>query len=519
MLEENTPLVEMRNIVKNYTGVRALDQVSFTLRAGEVHALCGENGAGKSTLIKILTGAETSDSGEIFLSGSKINPRTPQEARELGIGTVFQEINLCENLSVAENIFIGRQPRTRLGMIDWKKMSADAEKCMARLNLKLNVNARLDEYSVAVQQMVAIASALDLNAKVLVLDEPTSSLDANEVNNLFRVLRRLKKNGIGIIFITHFFDQVFEISDRVTILRNGRFVDSVPIAELTRVSLVEKMLGKDIADLEYTKGNARTLGLDEYSHYSADDLGKRGVITNLSEIRIEKGRVTSFSGLLGAGRTETARLIFGIDKPDTGSVKIDGKEVQINNPRDAIRHDMGFCPENRKTEGIITGMSVKENIILSLQCRRGLMKPISEKEKDEIVDQFIKVLSIKTPSSDQLVGNLSGGNQQKVLLAKWLATDPTMLLLDEPTRGIDVGAKAEIQKLIIRLADEGKALLFISSETSEVARCADDVYIFRDRKIVDQLSGETVSEQNILETIAGVRKEGNRTNDNGEEAG
>lgn len=494
-------LVKMEHISKSYTGVQALRGVNFTLKKGEIHALCGENGAGKSTLIKILTGAETYDSGKIYLEGNSIRPKTPLDARNLGIGTVYQEVNLCGNLSVAENIYIGRQPMTKAGMIDWRKMNRMAEVCMARLNIKIDVTARLDEYSVAIQQMVAIASALDLDAKVFVLDEPTSSLDTNEVANLFRVMRELKAKGIGIVFISHFFDQIFEISDTITVLRNGEFIDKMETAQTTRVTLVEKMLGKSIMDLEYSREKSSEIQ-QGVAYYHSEGLGKKGTIGSLPEVEIKAGSVTSFAGLLGSGRTETARLIFGVDKPDSGKVCINGTPVTIHSPHDAVRNGMGFCPENRKTEGIIVDMSIRENIVLALQGKRGMWKPIGKKEQYEIADKYIEMLKIKAPSADVLVGNLSGGNQQKVLIAKWLATDPSMLLLDEPTRGIDVGAKSEIQKLMIDLAAEGKAILFISSEISEVTRCADSVYIYRDKVLVNRLSMDEITENNIFSAIA-----------------
>jgi simple sugar transport system ATP-binding protein len=497
-MPEEAVLLQMNDIVKLYPGVRALHNVNFTLQRGEIHSLCGENGAGKSTLIKILTGAELRDGGDIFLDGVPIFPRTPLDAQRLGISTVYQEVNLCSNLSVAENIFIGRHPRKKIGGIDWKKMNRLAETAMARLNIKMDVASALGEYSVAIQQMVAIARAVDTNSRVLVLDEPTSSLDAKEVRQLFFTMRALRNAGMGIIFISHFIDQIYEITDRVTILRNGNYIDCLPIKDLPRMTLISKMIGKDIATGALHKGGGA--GERKKMFYSAKKLGKRGVIAPL-DIAINYGEVLGFAGLLGCGRTETARLIFGIDRADDAEVEIKGKKVKITSPADAIRNGVGFCPEDRKTDGIIANLTVRENIILALQGRYGMFKRIPFAQQVEIANRYIKLLSIATPSCEQLVGNLSGGNQQKVILARWLTIDPELLLLDEPTRGIDVGAKAEIMNIVVRLAREGKAILFISSELDEVVRCSDRVLVFRDRSLTGELEGE-LDTRRIMETIA-----------------
>lgn len=499
-MHDNAVLVEMKNIYKHYPGVQALDDVSFTLRAGEVHSLCGENGAGKSTLIKLLTGVEQIDSGEILLEGQHISPKTPQDSQKHGISTVYQEVNLCPNISVAENIFVGRTPKNRLNLVDWKRMNQMAEKAMARLNIKLDVTSRLDEYSVAIQQMVAIARAVDINAKVLVLDEPTSSLDKTEVEYLFKVIRKLKSEGLGIIFISHFFDQIFEISDTVTILRNGHLVGLFEIKNINRLMLVEKMIGKEIDEFESIKKES-TVSTKSEPFYECENLGKRGVINSFT-LQLNKGEVTGLAGLLGSGRTETARVIFGADKADNGKVKINGKPVKIGSPEDAIRNRLAYCPENRKTEGLVINMTVKENIILALQGRMGMFKLLTRSRQNEIAEKYIKALRIATPSADQVVGYLSGGNQQKVLLARWLAINPELLILDEPTRGIDVGAKVEIQKLVVDLASEGKTVLFISSELDETVRCSSKVYVYRDKQLISEISGETLTVGNILKAIA-----------------
>ncbi len=492
--------MKMAGIHKEFPGVKALSNVHFELRRGEVHSLVGENGAGKSTLIKVLTGVEKPDQGQIYLEGAPISPKSTQDAQMLGISTVYQEVNLCANLSVAENIFIGREP-VRYGKINWAEVNRRSELALAKLNLKLDVTARLDEYSVAIQQMVAIARALDISAKVLVLDEPTSSLDKNEVANLFRVMRKLKAEGIGIIFITHFLDQIYEITDRVTILRNGELVGEYPTASLPRLQLVSKMIGKEFVGFECSAKEERPAEAAD-AFYAARNLGVQGSIQPF-DIEIYQGEVMGLAGLLGSGRTESARAIFGIDRPDSGEVRVRNRGTAIHSPADAIRAGMGFCPENRKTEGVIAQLTVRENIILALQGKVGMFNCLSRKQQEEIADRFIGLLNISTPGAEQLVGNLSGGNQQKVMLARWLATDPDLLILDEPTRGIDVGAKMEIQKRIVELAQEGKAVLFISSELEEMERCCSRMAVYRDKAKIAELRGGEACEQNIMRTIAG----------------
>ena len=499
-MPEEAVLLQMNNIDKAYPGVQALNNVSFTLQRGEIHSVCGENGAGKSTLIKILTGAEQRDTGEVLLEGAPIFPKTPMDAQNLGISTVYQEVNLCPNLSVAENIFIGRQPKKKVGGIDWKKMNQFADTAMARLNIRMDVSDILGNYSVAIQQMIAIARAVDTSAKILVLDEPTSSLDMQEVKQLFEVIYKLKDQGMGIIFISHFIEQIYEVSDRITILRNGNFIDAKAVKDLPRMSLISKMIGKELVDSDYSHKYEENESEQRNIFYSVKKLGKRGVISPM-DISIRYGEVLGFGGLLGCGRTETARLIFGIDRSDAAEVEIKNEKASLNSPSDAIRHKIGFCPEDRKADGIIANLTVRENIILALQSRDGLFKRLSIAKQTEIANQYIKILSIATPGCEQLVGNLSGGNQQKVILARWLATEPELLLLDEPTRGIDVGAKSEIMNLIVSLAKEGKAIVFISSELDELVRCSNRVLIFRDRHLVGELKGE-INAQHIMESIA-----------------
>lgn len=497
-------LLTARGICKVFPGVKALVNVDFELKAGEIHCLMGENGAGKSTLIKVLTGVERLDGGEVFLEGNAIVPRSPQHAQQLGISTVYQEVNLCPNLSVAENIFIGREP-LRFGRIDWPEVNNRSKELLAKMSLTIDVTEPLERYSVAVQQMVAIARALDISAKVLILDEPTSSLDAKEVGQLFDLLRKLKAQGMGIIFITHFIDQVYAVSDRITILRNGELVGSYATAELPRVQMIAKMIGKAFEGFKdcCKKGEDDSQQEKKTTFLQARGLGHKGSI-NPFDLIINKGEVLGLVGLLGSGRTEIARTIFGIDKADSGDITINGQQVQINNPGDAIKHGLAYCSENRKTEGIIDNLTVRENIILALQAKLGWTNYISRKKQEAIVEKYIKLLDIKTAGSEQLIKNLSGGNQQKVILARWLLTEPKLLILDEPTRGIDIGAKVEIQKLILSLAADGMSVVFISSELDESVRCSTRMAVLRDRVKIAEISGEEIDEKYIMQTIAGV---------------
>jgi monosaccharide-transporting ATPase len=500
--DHNNNILQMKGIYKSFPGVKALKNVDFSVRKGEIHALLGENGAGKSTLIKVLTGVETLDEGEVYLDGNRILAKSPQHAQELGISTVYQEVNLCPNLSVAENIFLGREP-VKFGRINWQEINHRSEAALARLNVKLDVTKRLGEYPVAIQQMVAISRSLDISAKVLILDEPTSSLDKVEVNNLFTVMRKLKEEGIAIVFVSHFLNQVYEVTDRLTILRNGELVGSYETAKLPLEQLVVKMIGKEFENLDQSlkQKNEELSESKKDEYYKALGVGRKGAVEPF-DIEFNRGEVMGLVGLLGSGRTETARIIFGIDKTDSGEVFINKQKTNINSPQNAIKIGMGYCPENRKTEGIIGDLSIRENIILALQGKRGLGKYLSRREQEKIADQYIKLLNISTPSAEQLVKNLSGGNQQKVILARWLATEPDFLILDEPTRGIDIGAKAEIQKKVIELAEKGMSILFISSEFEEMVRCCSRMAVFRDKVKLGELSGNEISEQKIMQKIA-----------------
>jgi monosaccharide-transporting ATPase len=502
-MAESDDLVKMKGIDISFPGVHALENVDFTLRRGEIHALVGENGAGKSTLIKVLTGVEHQDSGTITLDGKEVSIKSPQHAQELGISTVYQEINLCPNLTVAENIMIGRAPM-KFGSVDWATTNAQARQLLKELDVDIDVTQTLGSYSVAIQQMAAIARALEISsAKVLILDEPTSSLDAHETDQLFGVMRKLRQDGMGIIFITHFIDQVFEVADRITVLRNGKLVGSFNKDSLSHMELIAHMIGRSLADYDDMKKTK----LESSQHIkgeallNAKKLGLAGAIAPF-DLELHAGEVVGLAGLLGSGRSEIARLLFGVDTPDTGSIMMDGKLVENYSPFDSVGRGVALCPEDRKAEGIVGELTVRENIILAMQASMGWFKYLSLPKQNELADKYIKLLQIATPSADQLVKNLSGGNQQKVILARWLATNPRLLILDEPTRGIDVGTKAEIQKLVLSLAEEGKSCVFISSELEEVLRTSHRIVVLREREKVNEFAGE-VAENKIMQSIAG----------------
>lgn len=487
-MKENSVL-EMRNISKSFPGVRALQNVDFTLCEGEIHALMGENGAGKSTLIKVLTGVYSKDSGEVYVKGhdNAVSIRSPQDAQNIGISTVYQEITLCPNLTVAENMYIGR---TKNIYQNWKKMNADADKILNSLGIPASATQQLGNYSIAIQQMVAIARAVDMDCKVLILDEPTSSLDENEVEKLFGLMRDLKKRGVGIIFVTHFLDQVYEVCDKITVLRDGQLVGEYEIETLPRIKLVAKMLGKDMDDTADIQSE-----VEIYDDKGAEPVFEAEGLVSVAGIKpfdfyIRKGEVNGFTGLLGSGRSECVRAIFGADRVIGGKVKMHGKAVKINKPIQAMKNGIAYLPEDRKGDGIVGDLSVRENLVLALQVMKGFFKPFSKAQAYKFADEYIKLLDIKTASADTPIKSLSGGNQQKVIVARWLLTNPEYLILDEPTRGIDVGTKVDIQKLVLKLASEGKSVTFISSETDEMLRTCSRLIVMRDRKVVGELTGE-----------------------------
>ncbi|MYM33576.1 ATP-binding cassette domain-containing protein [Duganella sp. FT50W] len=500
----SAPVLELRGISKAFTGVQALNGVSLNLYPGEVHTLMGQNGAGKSTLIKVLTGVYTPDSGEIVLAGRSIQPQSTLDAQNLGISTVYQEVNLCPNLSVAENIFIGRYPR-KLGRIDWAGMARQASELLERMQIRIDVTLPLAHYPLAIQQMVAISRSLLVSAKVLILDEPTSSLDEKEVDLLFSVLRGLREQGMAILFVTHFLDQTYAISDRITVMRNGEREGEYLVGDLSRVDLVNKMVGA-VATGEAPATAVETpsegTGQSRFQSFlRAVGLGRKGALQPM-DLEIRQGELLGLAGLLGSGRTEAARLLFGADKADTGTITIEGKACNFASPRDAIGAGIGFCSEDRKHEGAILDLSVRENLILALQARMGIMRAIPLKRQQQLAEEYVKALGIKTASIETPIGSLSGGNQQKVLLARWLVTDPKLLILDEPTRGIDVRAKQEIMDYVAALCKKGMSILFISSELPEVLRVSDRIVVMRDRKQGGEYPRGALDETSVLHVIA-----------------
>lgn len=492
-------VLEMKQIDKQFPGVHALDHVDFRVRAGEIHALMGENGAGKSTLMKVLTGLYAKDSGDIIFDGQSVTFHNPLESQKAGINTIYQEINLIPYLSVAENIFIGREPMGRTG-IDWKTMRAEADRILREMGIELDVTKELHTYSTAIQQMIAIARAIFTNAKLVVLDEPTSSLDEKETAILFEQMRRLKKNGLALIFISHRLDEIFEVCDTVTILKDGRLVGEQPVSSLTKLELVSKMIGRDASEILKRKN-----GL--YDPEGKKPLLEAKNIANVVKLRgmnvtVRAGEIVGLAGLLGSGRTEFARVVFGQDVDYTGELEINGEKIKLKSPRGAIDKGFAYCAEDRKVEGIFPHMSVRENITMAYLPKIAKMGVVDTKKQSEIVDRYIQALNIKTPSAEQQIRNLSGGNQQKVLLARWLCMEPNLIILDEPTRGIDVGAKSEIEALIQQIASRDIGVLLISSELEELVRNCHRIIVVRDGQDVGVLQGGEISEDNIMALIA-----------------
>jgi monosaccharide-transporting ATPase len=505
MSESPQPILEMRDISVGFPGVKALDGVSFRMYPGEVHSLMGENGAGKSTLIKALTGVYDLDHGEILLGGTPTSIGSPAQAQAAGISTVYQEVNLLPNLSVAENIMLGREIR-RFGLVDWKATRARATQLLARLNLDIDPTSPLNEHSLAVRQLIAIVRATDVRARVLILDEPTSSLDADEVVELFRVINALKEDGVAILFISHFLDQVYDIAERLTVLRNGKLVGEYMTDEILRIELVHKMIGKDLAVLEDLESHTRAVVSEEHEsetvpHVEAIGLGRKGSIAPF-DLKIHEGEIVGLAGLLGSGRTELARLLAGADRADSGELVIEGTPTRLRSPRAALKHRIAFSSEDRKREGLVEDLTVRDNIVLALQADRGWLRRIPRRRQDELTQSYISALNIRPANPEAIVGNLSGGNQQKVLLARWLAVAPRLLILDEPTRGIDIGAKAEIQRLVSNLAEVGMAVLFISAELEEVLRLSHRIAVIRDRRKVADLENDGVKVSQVMTLIA-----------------
>jgi len=498
-------LLTIKSLTKTFPGTKALDGVDFDLAAGEVHALLGENGAGKSTLIKCLTGAYERNEGLITLEGQTISPRSTSEAQALGIGTVYQEVNLLPNLTVAQNLTFGNEPR-RFGMVDRRAQRRQAEEMLDGYRLDIDVSRDLSAYSVAIRQIIAIARAVALSGKVLILDEPTASLDAREVETLFAVVRRLRKKGLGIVFVSHFLDQVFDLSDRVTVLRNGRKVITERTADLDRVQLIEHMLGRALKDDVVGHAKAHQAGREWPELLKFEGYGRRGHIAPF-DLSVGKGEVLGLAGLLGSGRTESAELMFGLAPAHSGAARDADGTLDLSSPRAAIAAGFGFAPEERKEDGIIADLSVRENIALAMQARRGWARPVPRAEQLRLAEDYIEKLDIRTSGPEQPIGDLSGGNQQKVVLARWLAMNPRFLILDEPTRGIDVGAHAEILRLIRQVTDEGMSILVISSELDELIAVADRVIVVRDRHHVAELTGPEITTDTIVRAIAAPDRE------------
>ncbi|MGA7196354.1 sugar ABC transporter ATP-binding protein [Roseiarcus sp.] len=496
-----TARIEMAGVSKAFPGVRALERVDIRIESGEVHALMGENGAGKSTLIKIMTGALRSDEGEIRLDGRPVQLDSPGHARALGIGAVYQEVNLVPTMSVTKNLTLGREPR-RFGLISWREARVRAREKLRRLKLDIDVERSLGSYSVAVQQLIAIARALEDDTRVLVLDEPTASLDANETELLFQVVRDLKDHGLAIVFITHFIDQVYRIADRISVLRNGRLVGVAPTAELPPLKLISLMLGRELEHVEERLAGSAALTEGEQV-LVAEGLGRRQSMAPF-DLSLRAGEVVGLAGLLGSGRTEVAKLIFGAIKPDSGRLKVGGSPMTTHSPRQSLRHGMAFCPENRKAEGIFGELTVRENIVLALQSKRGWLRRLPKNEQDELAEEMIRTLAIATSDADKPAGQLSGGNQQKVMLARSLVSGPRILILDEPTRGIDVGAHAEIVMLIRNLCARGLALLVASSELDELVTVSNRIAVLRDRRKIGEISSADITREAVIRTIAGA---------------
>ena len=492
-------VLEMRNVTKRFPGVLALNNVQFSLRPGEVHCLVGENGAGKSTLMKILAGAQPMDSGEIILSEGPVAIHSPHHAQQLGISMIYQEFNLSPYLSVAENIFLGREPR--LGgtpFINWKKMYADAREVLGRIRVDLDVRKPVNECSVAQQQMVEIGKAISFNSKIIVMDEPSATLTEHELRALFDLIRTLRRQGIGLIYISHRLEEIFEIGDRVTVMRDGEYVGTNGVCDVTRDDIIRMMVGRELKD-EFPKETFER-GAERLR---VEGLTRHGAFSNVS-FATHCGEIVALTGLVGAGRTEVARAIFGADRIDGGQIHLDGKPVAVRSPQDAIRQGIGLLTEDRKGQGLVLGMTVRENTTLA--NLRSLVKFlfVNRREERSVTERYVRELQIKTPSIEQVVQNLSGGNQQKVVLAKWLFTQSKFLVFDEPTRGIDVGAKVEIYKLMNELVRKGVSILMISSELPEVLGMCDRILVMHEGRLAGELLRKDATQERIMQLATGT---------------
>ncbi|GMU91173.1 MAG: ribose import ATP-binding protein RbsA 2 [Candidatus Hydrogenedentota bacterium] len=491
-------VLEMRKIVKRYPGVVAVHNAQFDLRPGEVHCLVGENGAGKSTLMKILSGAVPLDSGEILLSGEPVTIHSPHHAQELGVSMIYQEFNLSPYLSVAENIFLGREPRLgRSPFINWSKMYREARAILGRIRVNLDVRKPVNECSVAQQQMVEIAKALSFNSKIIVMDEPSATLTEHELKALFALIRDLKHQGIGMVYISHRLEEIFEIGDRVTVMRDGEYIATKPVSEVTREDLIRMMVGRELTHefpkeiFERGKERLRVEGLT-----------RNGVFRDVN-FSLHEGEIVGLTGLVGAGRTEVARAVFGADPIDGGRIFLDGRPITVRSPQDAIRQGIGLLTEDRKNQGLILDMTVRENTTLANLRSLVNLLFVSRARERAVTDRYVRELQIKTPSIEQNAQNLSGGNQQKVVLAKWLFTESKVLIFDEPTRGIDVGAKVEIYKLMNELVRKGVCILMISSELPEVLGMCDRILVMHEGRVAGELPRAEATQERVMQLATG----------------
>ncbi len=498
MSSSSIAALEMRHISKTFPGVRALEDVSLTVGPGEVHALLGENGAGKSTLMKILAGAQGKDSGEILLNGRPVEIDTPQKAMSLGISIIYQEFNLVPSLSAAENIFLGREPRAVLpGFVNVKTLYAEAQRVLDNLGVKINARTPVNRLSIAQQQMVEIAKATSRQSRIIIMDEPSATLTDHELRALFGLIRQLKSEGVSVIYISHRLEEIIEICDRATIMRDGKWIATEEVSSLNREEIIRLMVGRELK--EAIPKVAAPVGDPalEVRH-----LRRKGVLHDIS-FTVHKGEIVGIAGLVGAGRTETARVIFGADPLDSGEILVEGRPVSIRSPQDAIRNGIGFVTEDRKHQGLVLGMSVRENTTIANLGSISRLSFINRPQERGIAEKYRKDLSTKTPTIEQKVQNLSGGNQQKVVLSKWLFTGSKILLFDEPTRGIDVGAKSEIYKLMNELAAQGVAIVMISSELPEVMGMSDRILVMHEGRVTGELSRSEASQERIMTLATG----------------
>jgi ribose transport system ATP-binding protein len=491
-----TALVSIRQLSKRFAGVRALDGVHFELQPGEVHALMGENGAGKSTLMKVLAGVYPKDEGEILLDGRAVEVASPRAAQALGIGIIHQELNLMNHLSAAQNIFIGREPRGRLGLfLDEPALNAQAERIFERMHLKLDPRSPVGELTVAKQQMVEIAKALSFDSRVLIMDEPTAALNNAEVGELFRIIRQLREHGVGIVYISHKMDELQQIADRVTVMRDGQTIGTVPMAGTSLDTIIGMMVGRELVD---AANHAPDTSRNEVV-LQVRGLSRGHAVRDVS-FELRRGEILGFAGLMGAGRTEVARAVFGADRIDSGEIRVHGKAVSIRSPQDAVAHGIGYLSEDRKQFGLATGLDVQNNIAMaSLREFAALGTVLDDAAMRDCAQGYVRQLAIKTPSVEQPVRLLSGGNQQKIVIAKWLRRDCDILFFDEPTRGIDVGAKAEIYKLLNALAEQGKAIVMISSELPEVLRMSHRILVMCEGRVTGEIPGRGATQERIMQ--------------------